>query len=452
MMINRILVLILTVFVGGEVCHAQIKRKHTVDTIAMRMIVDKYAARLSALAQQRFQPVNRQSDSLIDTKLDANFFRFYSPATLYRAPLAQTFGIEWEPVLPGKVKTLKPYIQLEDSVLQSLEEQNRILMRTYVKEPWLVRSTEEQLDNAGELKEEVKPAPPQQVQLAEKEMDIDLTPDVGDIRIMVRRPNFWSCNGDYSLQFTQSYFSENWYQGGENNYTMLALATMNAKYDNKDKVQWENKLEMRLGFQTSKSDEIHKFKTNDDLLRFTTKIGYKAAKRWFYTLQVQVYTQFYPSYNANSHDVSSDFMSPFNMSVSLGMDYKLELNKFKGSAVLTPISYNFRYVDRESLRKNFGIEEGHNTYNYFGPSITVNYTWDIYKNIRWDARIYWFSNLEMTTIEWENTLTFSLTKFLTAKMFLYPRFDDSSPNYRSEDKETYFMFKEWFSLGVNYAF
>ena len=140
------------------------------------------------------------------------------------------------------------------------------------------------------------------------------------------------------------------------------------------------------------------------------------------------------------------------MSVSLGMDYKLELNKFKGSAVLTPISYNFRYVDRESLRKNFGIEEGHNTYNYFGPSITVNYTWDIYKNIRWDARIYWFSNLEMTTIEWENTLTFSLTKFLTAKMFLYPRFDDSSPNYRSEDKETYFMFKEWFSLGVNYAF
>ena len=75
---------------------------------------------------------------------------------------------------------------------------------------------------------------------------------------------------------------------------MLALVTMNAKYDNKDKVQWENKLEMRLGCQTSKTDEIHKFKTNDDLLRFTTKIGYKAAKRWYYTLQVQAYTQFYP--------------------------------------------------------------------------------------------------------------------------------------------------------------
>lgn len=187
-------------------------------------------------------------------------------------------------------------------------------------------------------------------------------------------------------------------------------------------------------------------------MRFTTKIGYKAAKRWYYTLQVQAYTQFYPSYKANSEEVSSDFMSPYNMSVSLGMDYKLELKRFRGSAVLTPVSYNFRYVGRKALYTNFGLKENRNTYNYFGPSITVNYQWDIYKNIRWDARAYWFSNLEMTTIEWENTFTFTLTKYLTTKLFVYPRIDDSSPNYRSEDKGSYFMFKEWFSLGLNYSF
>ena len=40
-----------------------------------------------------------------------------------------------------------------------------------------------------------------------------------------------------------------------------------------------------------------------------------------------------------------------------------------------------------------------------------------------------------------------------SKLFLYPRIDDSSENYRNEDKKyPYLMFKEWFSLGVNYSF
>ena len=115
---------------------------------------------------------------------------------------------------------------------------------------------------------------------------------------------------------------------------------------------------MRLGFQTSKTDEKHKLKTNDDLLRLTTKIGYKATKHWFYTLQVQAYTQFYPSFKANSDEVSSDFLSPFNLVVSLGMDYKLELKRFKGSANLSPVAYNFRSVERRSLFGNFWIGVG----------------------------------------------------------------------------------------------
>lgn len=418
------------------------------DTVAMRAIVNRYACMLGGLHRK----VKVADDDTTAFHLNPYYYRLFVRPALYRSPLRQTFGVNWEPALPGRQQDTLPLLNDKDSVKAGLEEQNRLLMRMYINSPALIQTTEQNLKEAGELKNEVMPEVPHEVVLAEKERDIDLAPDLGDLQIKVRRPNFWSWQGDYSLQFTQSYFSDNWYQGGENNYTMLALVTMNAKYDNKDKVQWENKLEMRLGFQTSKSDEIHKFKTNDDLLRFTTKIGYKAAKRWYYTLQVQAYTQFYPSYKANSEEVSSDFMSPYNMSVSLGMDYKLELKRFRGSAVLTPVSYNFRYVGRKALYTNFGLKENRNTYNYFGPSITVNYQWDIYKNIRWDARAYWFSNLEMTTIEWENTFTFTLTKYLTTKLFVYPRIDDSSPNYRSEDKGSYFMFKEWFSLGLNYSF
>lgn len=444
----RIFSIVILFFWMGTWGTIQASSVYRADTLAMRAVADRYAVMLQRL---RHNVSVEKSDSS-DFYLNPYYYRLFVKPALYRSPLQQAFSIEWEPSLPGKASDTLSILQQSDTLKAGLEEQNRLLLNVYVNHPLLVQTTEENLQQAGELKNEVMPSIPHDVVLAEKERDIDLTPDLGDLQIHVRRPNFWSWQGDYSLQFTQSYFSDNWYQGGENNYTMLALITMNAKYDNKNKIQWENKLEMRLGFQTSKSDEIHKFKTNDDLLRLTTKIGYQAAKRWYYTLQVQAYTQFYPSYKANSEEVSSDFMSPFNMSVSLGMDYKLELKRFKGSAVLTPVSYNFRYVGREALYTNFGLKENRNTYNYFGPSITVNYQWDIYKNIRWDARAYWFTNLEMTTLEWENTFTFTLTKYLTTKLFVYPRIDDSSPNYRSEDKGSYFMFKEWFSLGVNYSF
>ena len=334
-----------------------------------------------------------------------------------------------------------------------MEEENRMLMQAYVRTPWLIQTTEDDLEKAGGLQKEVLPELPAVTHLVENEINVDLTQDVDTIRLKVRRPNFWKFKGDYSFQFTQNYYSENWYQGGDNNYTMLALATMEANFNNKQKIQWDNKLEMRLGFQTSKTDEKHKLKTYDDLLRLTTKIGYKATKHWFYTLQVQAYTQFYPSFKANSDEVSSDFLSPFNLVVSLGMDYKLELKRFKGSANLSPVAYNFRSVERRSLFGNFGLESGRSMYNNFGPNITVNYSWEIWKNIKWDARIYWFSNLETTDIEWENTFTFTINRFLNSKLFLYPRIDDSSENYRNEDKKfSYLMFKEWFSLGINYSF
>ena len=129
------------------------------------------------------------------------------------------------------------------------------------------------------------------------------------------------------------------------------------------------------------------------------------------------------------------------------------MKRFKGSANLSPVAYNFRSVERRSLFGNFGLESGRSMYNNFGPNITVNYSWEIWKNIKWDARIYWFSNLETTDIEWENTFTFTINRFLNSKLFLYPRIDDSSENYRNEDKKfSYLMFKEWFSLGINYSF
>lgn len=418
----------------------------TSDTIKTDSVIEKYTSLIEKL-QREIQQL--KADSAL--RQSPYFFRTFAQGTLYDAPLKQEFGLSWQPTLPGRTVDTPSIYNSKDFQSTLLKEENERLMDMYVTTPQLVKTTETELEENGGIHDGGLPETPTDVKIHKQNIAFDIIDDEEPIKLDVKRPNFWKFRGNYSLQFTQTYFSDNWYQGGENNYSMLALATMEANFDNKQKVQWDNKLEMRLGFQTSKSDEKHKIKSNDDLLRFTSKIGYKATKHWFYTLQVQAYTQFYPSFRANSFDVSSDFMSPFNLVVSLGMDYKFEWKKFRGSANLSPIAYNFKSVARPSLYGNFGLEPGKKVYNNFGPNITVNYTWEICKNIRWDARIYWFSNMKMTDIEWENTFTFSINKYLNSKLFLYPRIDDSSERYKSENG-SYLMFKEWFSLGVNYSF
>lgn len=443
----RLFAFVVMAFLGCMNGVAQERVARILDTVSMEAVTQRYSLMLDSLAVQvRLRP----ADTAV--RYTPLYFRMFAPPTLYDAPLQQAFGVFWSPSLPGRMVSLPSLGDYAGEGRAVVEGADWMLMRTYADTPWLIKATEDELEQAGGIEEEVLPEMPAVAQLATNEMAVDLTDDVDEVQLVVRRPNFWKVKGDYSFQLTQNHFSDNWYQGGDNNYTMLALLTMEANFNNKQKIQWDNKLEMRLGFQTSKTDEKHKFKTNDDLLRFTTKIGYKATAHWFYTLQVQAYTQFYPSFNANSDVVSSDFMSPFNLVVSLGMDYKLELKRFKGSANLAPVAYNFRSVERRSLFGNFGLDEGKCMYHNFGPNITVNYSWEIWKNIKWDARIYWFSNMESTDIEWENTFTFTINRFLNSKLFLYPRIDDSSENYRRESNGSYFMFKEWFSLGLNYSF
>ena len=80
--------------------------------------------------------------------------------------------------------------------------------------------------------------------------------------------------------------------------------------------------------------------------------------------------------------------------------------------------------------------------------------WQICKQIAWTSRVYWMTNYDYDILEWENTVNFSVTKLITAQLYIYPRYDDSNPNYRSGEKHdgTYLMYKEWFSLGLNYSF
>ena len=81
-------------------------------------------------------------------------------------------------------------------------------------------------------------------------------------------------------------------------------------------------MEWKLGFITAPSDTVHTYKANNDLLRLTSKLGYKAIQNWYYTLSGEFQTQFFSNYATNSDDLVSALLSPATLNIGLGMDYK----------------------------------------------------------------------------------------------------------------------------------
>lgn len=113
-----------------------------------------------------------------------------------------------------------------------------------------------------------------------------------DNELLVVRPNFWTHKGNGYVQFTQHYISDNWYKGGESTNALLSGLVLEANFDDRQRIEFENKLEIKLGFVTAPSDTVHKYKTNADLFRLNSKLGVKAFKNWYYTLAGEFKTQF----------------------------------------------------------------------------------------------------------------------------------------------------------------
>lgn len=406
--------------------------RYSVDSIA-----DIYGKKMEELVHQRNKAIRQNT---YKRPLDVYALRMSLPPTFYSSSVLQQFSAETPDILTDR-SLVRMYLV------------NDALASMYVNRPEIIVQTDSQVEQAGTLRDDVHGSLTTDTKLSDKVVTVDLGAEMNEgVVLVTRRPNFWKFSGSGSLQFTQNYFSENWYQGGENNYAFLGLLTLNANYDNKQNVQWENRLEARLGFQTTSESETRRsMKPTDNLLRLTTKLGYKAYKTLFYTMQVQAYTQLVPLYESNSDVIRTNFLSPLNLTVSVGLDYKFQTNNnnFRGNVYLAPCAYNMRYVSNIDLATKHGIEAGHHAYHNFGPSITVNAYWQILKNLSWNARMYWISNFTYTNIEWENTFNFTINKYLSAKLFVYPKFDDSSARYKSEGG-SFFMMKEWLSLGFNY--
>ncbi len=325
------------------------------------------------------------------------------------------------------------------------------LMHLYLTRPDLVEGTDRMVQQQQTKLDDIKAPIHHDPTLVEKVADRPVEPTNVPVEVLVKRPNFWTFSGDYALQFLQNYVSGNWYKGGESNYSALVSLVMQANYNNKQKVKWENRLELKYGMQSSRSDSLHSFKSTEDLIRLTSKLGLQATKRWYYTVQFIGNTQFSHSYRSNDPKIYSAFAAPLNINLSIGMDYSVDWmnHRLKGNFHLAPLAYNMKYTRMLELTRRLGIKDGNHFLHDFGSEFTVDLEWQLMESFTWKTRLYGYSTYKRTELEWENTFTFRFNRYISSRVFIYPRFDDGVSR---DDHYAFWQLKEFASIGFQYSF
>lgn len=413
------------------------------DTLAK--IYNKYFAKLDSL----------NNDTVPERYIELNphYFKLFMPLTYYYAPIQQTFASDWKPMILKDIDyDMDTLFPLNKNILKESElidkRVNKALLATYLAHPDWVITTESRISQLKVFQKQVVKKLPSKIRVIELFEPEPVETNVGTVELFVKKPNFWSTGGEGALHFTQNYISENWYKGGESSNSMVSQLRLYANYDDKQRIEFDNELHFNLGFITAPSDTMHKYRTNNDLFRLTSKLGVKAIAQWYYTLSVEFKTQFFSNYKTNSDVKQSAFLTPTEVRFGLGMDYKLNKKKINLSVLLSPLSYNFTYLASKDVDPiPFGVKKGLTKLSEVGSRVQVTYTWKIIPAIVWDSRFSYFTNYKRIESEWENTFNFVLNRYLSTKLFLHARYDDSA---KPAEGEGYFQLKELLSFGINY--
>lgn len=235
---------------------------------------------------------------------------------------------------------------------------------------------------------------------------------------------YWKTGGDVSLTFSQVSLN-NWAAGGRNSVSGNFLFNTIANYA-KNKSAWDNSLTIGYGLSQQGSDNLIK---TDDRLLLTSKYGYKASDKWFYTALLDFKTQMTTGYQdpPTNSVVISELLSPAYLQFSLGMDYKPN-DQF--SLYISPLTSKHTIVADNSLSNAgaYGVDPGDKMRSEFGASLKSVYKKEnIIKGVDFFTRLDLFSNLvdnpDHIDVDWEGRLNMKINDYLTAVFSLQLLYD-----------------------------
>ncbi len=327
--------------------------------------------------------------------------------------------------------------------------ENYHIYQIIVNKPWLVPYNIADMPEPPK-KYEIKPDPKKNI-LVINEFKVTLPKKAPTKKIKTYN---WIQQFDASLQFSQAYLSENWYQGGKNNLNMIANAVYNLKLN---QAKFPNKLfeltaQYKLGINSAPDDTLRNYSVTEDLFQINAKFGLQATKKFYYSTTFQFRTQLLQNFNTNTYDLAASFLTPGELNAGIGMTYSTSNNnKFAFDASLSPLSYNMKIC--RAIHKmdptSYGIDPGKKIGHEIGSSGECKVTWTPHPSVSISSRLFVFSNYSYLQGDLETTLSFSINKFLSTQIYAHLRYDDSAPINLSW---RYWQFKETLSFGLQYQF
>lgn len=242
-------------------------------------------------------------------------------------------------------------------------------------------------------------------------------------------PKNWKLSGSAALNMSQSSYS-NWAAGGQNSVAGVVSGGLLLKYA-KNKWQWSNTLDAAYGLMVQ--DQSGRSKT-DDKLEFSSKLGLKASKYWYYTALADFKTQFdkgyksYPVEDKDKGNYTSKFLAPGYLTTSLGMDYNPNANF---SLFLSPITVRTTYVQDKMLSDagSYGVDPGKKSLIEYGAFLKATYQKKMVEDrVMFKSKLELFSNFkhnpQNVDVNLEVNIDFKVTKWLSTRLYGQMIYDD----------------------------
>ena len=285
-------------------------------------------------------------------------------------------------------------------------------------------------------------------EVPEVSADAAILPDITIRKI------YWLHKVGAQLQFSQAYVSPNWYQGG-NNYLALLLGfnwnvQLNQVYH--PNLLFQSDFSYKLALSSNPKGYKHRYTISEDILQYNLNTGLKAAKNWYYSFNLQFKTQLLNNYEQDTDVRTASFLSPGDLNLGLGMsnNYTNKLKTFSYTLTISPLSYNLKTCISDKVNHaTYNIAPDKKVKNEIGSNLEFNMNWAITTNIKYQTKVFMFTDYHYYLADWQNTVSFEINKFLSTQIFVHLRYDGSTESYGKWKK---FMMREILSFGLSYTF
>ncbi|MBS3993525.1 MAG: DUF3078 domain-containing protein [Bacteroidetes bacterium] len=256
----------------------------------------------------------------------------------------------------------------------------------------------------------------------------------------------WKKGGKVAIMFNQSSFS-NWVAGGENSLAANAFINYDFNYRKGD-WRWDNKIITAYGMTRTKTNGSRK---TDDRLEYSSVVGKKATKFWFYSGFLNFQTQFTNGYDyktdPNADTPVSKFFAPAYLSFGPGLLYKKD-DQFKIN--IAPATSKIIIVSDDALSAigAYGVDPGDKSRYELGFNAALYHKKDIMVNVSMENILNLYANyleeFKNVDVNHQLNIVLQVNKYLSTNIQFHTIIDDNTSKKP--------QFKEVLGVGLNFTF